>query len=835
MIPRPYQSRCLDDVWSWFHDHPDGNCVVDACVGAGKSFLIAELCKRAMSQYPDTRILTVVHQKELLEQNLDKLTAVWPDAPVGIHSAGVGKSDIGYALTYATIGSVHRKAHLLGRVDLILADECFVAGTKISTPAGSVNIEDIKIGDVVFNQAGSGVVEAVSHKESDSIYSVELSNGTVINCTGNHPFFTEKGWSKASELENGARLFSCEDMRMLWARVSALGEDDGRSAGFCNAGAGMEEAEILLSEVCKEIKPYVTGQTSETKDQQSPEGDSAQTYSAWRERAIADLAAACAPPRAWGRMGGRTCDQNGVDHGRRSTVVQGGHSEPINDDSHRGGWWEPLPAGEKRAGREENKVPGGIRVVGVSRIKREGATPVFNIQVSGHPSYFANGVAVHNCHLINPREVGMWRSLIAELRRYNPMCRVIGLTGTPFRGDGVWLTAAENPLFHGIAARITMRELLELGYLAPLTTKPTRTTIDASGVQITGGDYNIKQLEDVANDDALVENACDELVTLAVDRKRWLVFCVTVDHAMHVCSALRRRGVTVDVVSAETPAAVRADLIQKFREGKLRALCNVAVLTTGFDVPAVDCIALLRNTRSPVLYVQIAGRGMRVLGADIHESKANGKADTLWLDFTDTTDRLGPVDQIKGRGPKRKKDGAAPVKVCDECGSVVHASARECPDCGAEFHIDETAPHGAKVSDAQIISTERKIKTYAVTNVTYAQHQKPGKPCSIQVSYWHGMRVVAKEWVCPIHGGFAGAKGRRWLEQRGIHAEYSVDRGTIDALPIDQWLSLHSHRISTPPTIILDESGKYAEILGYGPSATERTDSNAGAGIAQAA
>lgn len=556
---RNYQNLVLDDLWQWFNEHATGNPIVEAVVGAGKSILIAALAQRAMSEYPGTRILVVVHQKELLDQNLEKLTAVWPDAPVGIHSAAKGKSDTHHDIIYATIGSIYKKAHLLGRIDLVLADEA---------------------------------------------------------------------------------------------------------------------------------------------------------------------------------------------------------------------------------------------------------------------------------HLINPKEVGMWRQLIADLQRYNPMCRVIGWTGTPFRGDGVWLTAAENPLFHGIAARVTMKQLLELGYLAPLTTSPISTRIDATGVSISGGDYNIKELAERADRADLIESACDEIVTLAANRKRWLVFCVTVAHAHHVAEALKDRGVAVGVVSAETPSAERDHLIDAFRSGRLRALCNVAVLTTGFDVPAVDCIALLRNTRSPVLYVQIAGRGMRVLGADIHESRRNGKADCLWLDFSDTTSNLGPVDQIRGRGPKKKKDSAAPFKVCDECGSIVHASAPVCPDCGAEFEINHQDPHGVRASDAQIISTERKIKKHHVTNITYSKHQKPGKPESIQVAYWNGMRIVAREWVCPIHGGFAGAKGQRWLAERGVIADYSVDHGTIDGMEIEAWLMRNDKSIARPPVIVVDESGKYPEIIGYESAPTERRDQATGAGVA---
>ena len=531
---RPYQSRALDDLWVWFYKHESGNPVVNAVVGAGKSVLIAALCQRAMSEHPGTRILVIVHQKELLQQNLEKLTAVWPEAPVGVHSASVGKKDIGHDVLYATIGSIYKKAHLLGRVDLIMADEC---------------------------------------------------------------------------------------------------------------------------------------------------------------------------------------------------------------------------------------------------------------------------------HLINSKEAGIWRQFIGDMVKYNPNTRVIGWTGTPFRGDGVWLTAGEAPLFHGVATKVTMRELIDLGFLAPLVPGGVKMTMSADGISVVNGDYKISELADRVNRKNLIDAACDEIVQLAADRKRWLVFCVTVDHARNVCDALCARGIEADVVSAETPKAERERIISDFRAGRIRALCNVAVLTTGFDVPEVDCIALLRNTKSPVLYVQIAGRGMRVVGADINESIKNGKADTLWLDFTDTTANLGPVDAIQGRGPKRKMSHEAPVKLCEECGSINPASARQCIDCEAPFEIVESEPHGTKVSNAAIMSGQSQFTKYSVDRVTYAKHNKPGKPPSLRVEYWHGMRVVAKEWVgIESDSHYGRSRASHW---------WFLRTGGQTPDTVDQAMCVAPHIEKRPSAIVVNESGKYPEIVSF--------------------
>ena len=102
-------------------------------MGAGKSVMIAERCRRAIQAWPATRILMVVHALELIEQNLAKLLQVWPGAPVGVYSASVGSRQLGRAITYATIGSIAKRAHLLGQVDLLLVDECHLTSSNDQT------------------------------------------------------------------------------------------------------------------------------------------------------------------------------------------------------------------------------------------------------------------------------------------------------------------------------------------------------------------------------------------------------------------------------------------------------------------------------------------------------------------------------------------------------------------------------------------------------------------------------------------------------------------------------------------------------------------------------
>ena len=401
-------------------------------------------------------------------------------------------------------------------------------------------------------------------------------------------------------------------------------------------------------------------------------------------------------------------------------------------------------------------------------------------------------ILADECHLINPKETGMWRRLIGDVKQYCPQVRVIGWTGTPFRGDGVWLTAGD--LFHGIAAKVTIKELVNAGFLAPLVLADTTFHMSAEGVSIVNGDYKVNELAAKVNRKDLIDRAVDEAIRLASDRRRWLVYCVTIKHAENVLAALRGRGIDADMVSAETPAKEREDVIGKFRRGELRALVNVAVLTTGFDVPEVDCIILLRNTKSPVLYVQIAGRGMRI---------APGKENCLWLDFTDTTQNQGPVDAIKGRNPTKKREAIAPVKLCESCGSINHIKALTCIDCGAPFDVRVADPHHAHVGNAAIMSRNMK---YDVTNVTYAKHMKDGRPPSLRVEYWSGLRVIAKEWVGIESDSLYGRNraAQWWMDRSQVLPPRTVDEALVSTMYLKK-----------PERILIDKSGKYAEVIGY--------------------
>lgn len=133
---RPYQERCLADLWRWFERHT-GNPLVVLPTGAGKSLVIAEWCRNVCQIDPGAGIMILAHVRELIQQNAAELIGLWPDAPVGVYSAGLNRRDMGKAITFASIQSIHSKAYKLPRrIDMVLVDEAHLIPRKSSTMYG---------------------------------------------------------------------------------------------------------------------------------------------------------------------------------------------------------------------------------------------------------------------------------------------------------------------------------------------------------------------------------------------------------------------------------------------------------------------------------------------------------------------------------------------------------------------------------------------------------------------------------------------------------------------------------------------------------------------------
>jgi DNA repair protein RadD len=391
-------------------------------------------------------------------------------------------------------------------------------------------------------------------------------------------------------------------------------------------------------------------------------------------------------------------------------------------------------------------------------------------------------VIVDECHLIPEDGEGMYRTFLTDMQTINPAVRVIGLTATPFRMKSGLIYGPDN-ILNEICCEIGVRELIVQGYLCPLRTKAGLKKPDTDHLHVRGGEYVAGEVENLMDDENLVRSACREIVEHTADCRSVLIFASGIKHAQHIVRVLEdRHGVECGFVCGETLPFERDETLQRFRAGELKYLCNVNVLTTGFDAPNIDCVALLRPTLSPGLYYQMVGRGFR-----LHP----GKTDCLVLDFGGNVLRHGPVDALRVTKPSSNGNGEAPAKECPECHAVIAAGYAACPECGHKFPPPERQRHDATASGAGILSDRVTRTEYDVTEVFYAVHVKrnaaPDAPCTMRVDYRISFATYVSEWVCFEHEGYPRHKAEQWWRARSHEpvpetAEAAVELAEMGAL-----------------------------------------------------
>jgi DNA repair protein RadD len=446
------------------------------------------------------------------------------------------------------------------------------------------------------------------------------------------------------------------------------------------------------------------------------------------------------------------------------------------------GLWPEAPAGIYSAGLGKREARARILFAGIQSIHRR-ATEI------GHTDL----VLIDEAHLIPGNSSTMYRRFLDGLTRINPALKVIGLTATPFRVDSAMLHEGKNALFTDIAYEAPVRDLIDAGYLSPLVSKQPATQLDISKVGTRAGDFIQRDLAAAVDQEAITRAAVTEIIQHGRDRKSWLAFCSGVEHARHVAEEFGRQGIICRTIFGDTPKEERDAIIAAFKCGEIRALASMGVLTTGFNAPAVDLIALLRPTKSAGLYVQMVGRGTRL---------ASGKENCLVLDFAGNVRRHGPIDLVRPRRPGEPGGGEAPTKVCPECDSIIALSSAECPDCGYVF-----PPREVKIAPtaATLPVLSPKLQWLPVHGVSYSRHDKLGGQPSLKVTYSCGLKSYS-EWVCIEHQGYARQKAVDWWRKRapGCPMPLSVDQAIAEAA-----------RLAHPSAISVRPSGRYVEVSGY--------------------
>ena len=287
-------------------------------------------------------------------------------------------------------------------------------------------------------------------------------------------------------------------------------------------------------------------------------------------------------------------------------------------------------------------------------------------------------ILVDECHLINNQDEGRYQEFFSHF----PGVKIIGFTATPFRmGQG--RLVEDGKIFTSYISTIGVLELQKQGYLSRLTTKATATELDIKDVKIVAGEYAKGELDAAVNKYETNQAVAEEIKKKceAYNRYHVIIFCTSVEHARNISRLLSDMDFPCVCVEGSMAKKDRENTLSLFTSGKVRAITNCNLLTTGFNYPAIDCVVLIRPTLSTGLYLQMVGRGIRI-------SPETGKENCLLLDFGENVLRHGPIGNPRINAKVRKKGEGLPLlRVCPRCLEVMERSTYICPSCGYEFPV----------------------------------------------------------------------------------------------------------------------------------------------------
>jgi DNA repair protein RadD len=317
-----------------------------------------------------------------------------------------------------------------------------------------------------------------------------------------------------------------------------------------------------------------------------------------------------------------------------------------------------------------------------------------------------NLLIIDECHRVSIDDETQYYSVITKLRHENPKICILGLTATPYRLGLGWIyetsykgeiKSEEERFFKHCVFELPIDYMIKNHYLTrPIKFDIPVTCYDFSDLTESGKMYTLSQVEEIIKQQRrltplIVKNIID--ITEKYDRRGVMIFSSTVNHAKEIMGYLPEGEARV--IFGDTENTERDQIIEDFKQKKYKYLVNVSVLTTGFDAPHVDVIAILRPTESVSLYQQIIGRGLRL---------SEGKSDCFILDYAGVEhDIYRP--EIADKKPSKE---SVPVQVeCPKChfsndfwgttnpdGEVLEHFGRKCRGLIRDTKTEEFYPCG---------------------------------------------------------------------------------------------------------------------------------------------
>ena len=333
----------------------------------------------------------------------------------------------------------------------------------------------------------------------------------------------------------------------------------------------------------------------------------------------------------------------------------------------------------------------------------------------------ADVLLIDEMHRFSNISKGIYPKFFNKLKESNSNIKLIGYTATAYRSD---IGSMENSdyfdeIIYDLCDHESIQNLIKENYLCDLVSKLPKNKYNLEGIDVRNGDFVYSDLDGRINQSTKNRIIINEIIKLGKDRKCWLIFTVSINHADTLADILNEKGICASSIHSMKKKEENDIAIKGFLEGTIKCLVNRDMLTTGFDNPRVDLIALLRPTYSTSLHIQMLGRGTRPY---------EGKENCLILDYGSNFLRLGAFNEpvfIKNKSNHNKKekyeDGFSSFsgqKACPQCDTIQSIRKIQC-ECGHIFSKITTK------SEQNIDVLDRsKAGWHLVDGLTFSKYKK---------------------------------------------------------------------------------------------------------------
>lgn len=261
-----------------------------------------------------------------------------------------------------------------------------------------------------------------------------------------------------------------------------------------------------------------------------------------------------------------------------------------------------------------------------------------------------------------------------------PNAFLLGVTATPQRMGGITLC----DVFSSMVESLSVDDLISRGNLTPFKYFAPAIGVDLHNVRIKRGDFDNRDLERVMSATAIIGGIVDNYKKIIPDKSA-ICYCVNVNHSKSVADAFLNAGIPAAHCDGETPKQARADIVENFRKGNIKVLCNAELFGEGFDVPSCQAVILARPTHSLTLFIQQALRPLRPDPNDTDKV-------AVIIDHVQNYLRHGlPNDDHHwSLEPNLHDEKKRKPRICPNCDQVVSFSVKTCPHCGYIFPVGDT-------------------------------------------------------------------------------------------------------------------------------------------------